>query len=147
MKQALLISLMMSLILSACASAGPTPQTVYSEPPVDPSVTEQPTITPESPVSNTITLTDNGKTINLHTGDSFLLNLGDSVYDWEVNVDTQSVVSLHMGMMVIKGAQGIFDAHIPGTAILTANGNPKCFTSNPPCMMPSIIFTITLFVQ
>ncbi|MBI5353582.1 MAG: hypothetical protein HZB50_13150 [Chloroflexi bacterium] len=145
MKRTLLISLMMSIILSACASTGPTPQTVYSEPPVDVTPTPQPDITP---TSNTITLNDNGKTIYfLHPGDSFLLNLGTDTYDWNVNIDNQSVLSLHLGASIIRGAQGIFDAQAPGTAILTADGTPKCFNSNPPCMMPSIIFTITVVVQ
>ncbi len=97
--------------------------------------------------SDTVTLNDNGKTLNLRVGDSFLLNLGTDVYDWDVAIDDQSVISLHMGVLVVKGAQGIFDAHTPGTANLTAVGNPQCLKSNPPCMMPSIMFRITVIVQ
>jgi hypothetical protein len=98
-----------------------------------------------SPAS--ITLDDRGKTFTFQVGDSFLLNLGDDAYEWTVTVDNQDVVALKMGMMVIKGAQGIFDALAPGTATLTAVGDPLCRKSTPPCMIPTILFKVTLIVQ
>lgn len=94
-----------------------------------------------------ITLEDKGKTFKLKVGDSFLLNLGTDVYDWTVTVDHESVLRLKMGVMVIRGAQGIYDALAPGTATLSATGNPLCLQSNPPCAAPSILFTITVIVE
>ena len=147
MKKILFIALILSVILAACAS-NPTPQTVYSEPPQSGTVPPLPAATPpESSTPTTITLTDNGRTVNMKAGDSFLLNLGTEMYDWDISIDRQDVLSLHMGVLVVQGAQGLFDAHIPGTATLSAGGNPKCFNSKPPCMMPSIMFTITVVVQ
>lgn len=64
-----------------------------------------------------------------------------------MEVDDQNVLSLEIGVMVIKGAQGIYRANTPGTAIPTAYGNPKCVQSTPPCLMPSVMFRITLIVQ
>ena len=69
------------------------------------------------------------------------------MYEWNVTVDNQNVVALKMGVLVIKGAQGLFDALAPGTATLTAVGDPLCRKSTPPCMIPTILFKVTLVVQ
>jgi hypothetical protein len=97
--------------------------------------------------ANGVTLSANGKTFVMHIGESFLLNLGMDVYDWSPEVDNQNVLHREMGVLVIRGAQGIYIAQNPGTAILSASGNPKCLQSKPPCMMPSILFMITVIVQ
>ena len=92
-----------------------------------------------------ITLSDNGKSITLHTGESFLLKLGET-YNWNIVIDNQTVVSRAMNIMVVRGAQGIYDAHEPGQAVLTGVGNPQCLTSVPSCKMPSILFKINITV-
>jgi len=97
--------------------------------------------------NNGITLADNGKTFTLYPGDSFLLNLGMDTFDWTVNVDNQDVLSRVKGVMVIRGAQGIYEANSPGEASLTAVGNPLCRSSVPACEMPSIMFRITVIVK
>lgn len=97
--------------------------------------------------TNGITLADNGKTIALHPGDTFLLNLGMDSFDWTVDIDDQNVLSRVKGVMVTRGAQGIYEAHGPGQAMLTATGNPLCRNSVPACEMPSIMFSITVIVQ
>src|ERR1700690_1375587 len=61
--------------------------------------------------ANGITLADNGKTFILHRGDSFLLNLGIENFDWTVDIDNQNVLSLVKGVMVTRGAQGIYEAN------------------------------------
>ena len=97
--------------------------------------------------TNGITLADNGKTFTLHPGDSFLLNLGMDTFDWTVNIDNQNVLSRVKGVMVIRGAQGIYEANSLGQASLTVVGNPLCRNSVPACEMPSIMFRITVIVQ
>lgn len=94
-----------------------------------------------------VILEDNGKTFNLKVGDSFLLNLGIDVYEWTVTVDNDNIMRMKMGVMVIKGAQGIYDALAPGTAVLSATGDPLCRKSKPACGAPSILFTITVIVK
>jgi hypothetical protein len=51
-----------------------------------------------------------------------------------------------MNIMVVRGAQGIYDAHNPGQAILSGVGDPWCLTSIPSCKMPSILFKINVTV-
>jgi len=106
-----------------------------------------PTSDPNVFFTGDVTLANQGQTINLHVGDSFLLNLGDDQYTWSASVDNDSIIHLKMGVMVIKGAQGIYDALAPGTATLTATGDPLCRQSAPPCAMPSQLFTVTIFVK
>lgn len=96
--------------------------------------------------ANGVTLSENGMTFVFHSGESFLLNLGMDIYDWTVDVDNQNVLHRELNVMVIRGAQGIYIAQDPGTATLTASGNPLCLQSTPPCMMPSLLFRITVIV-
>lgn len=156
MKRVFLISALLSVMLSAC---GPkmVPSDVQGQPEVSTTLPES--VVPLTPDSNgdgvnvqtalpqSITMTDNGKTFSAKVGDSFLLNLGADVYNWEVSVDNQNVLALKMGVMVVKGAQGIYDVLQPGTAILTAVGDPLCRQTAPPCGMPSVLFKITVVVQ
>jgi hypothetical protein len=100
----------------------------------------------ESTSASVIALEDNGKTFTFQVGDSFLLNLGAG-YDWTVAVDNQDAVALKMGVMVIEGAQGVFDALAPGTATLQAVGEPGCLKSTPPCKIPTILFKVILTVE
>lgn len=94
-----------------------------------------------------VTLSDNGKVFTMQVGESFLLNLGMDVYDWTVDVDHQDVLQREVNKTVIHGAQGIYMAQAPGTAILSATGDPLCLQSKPACMMPSILFSITVIVK
>jgi hypothetical protein len=94
----------------------------------------------------TVTLADEGKTITLHVGQRFLLSLGEG-YDWNVIIDKQDVVSRVIGILTVRGSQGLFEAHQPGTAALTATGDPLCRQSQPPCGQPSILFNVKIVVQ
>jgi len=160
MKKTTLIGLLtLSLILSACASQNANAQSDGSVPPDGISGPEVATTLPESgggPIeplpanggaAPTITFEDNGRTFTYAAGDSFLLNLGTNIYDWEVTVDGQTVIALKKGVAVVQGAQGIFEALQPGTALLTAIGSPKCLQSNPPCKIPTVLFKVTLIVE
>jgi hypothetical protein len=103
--------------------------------------------TPTVSATNDITLQDNGKTFIFHPGESFLLNLGMDVFNWTVEVDNQNVLSRLINVMVIRGAQGIYEANNPGQAVLTAVGDPFCRSSVPACGAPSMLFKITVIVK
>jgi hypothetical protein len=109
--------------------------------------TETDSSTDNLPSDSSITLNDNNKTFTMKVGDYFLLNLGTDIYNWTVTIDNESVLHLKMGVMVIKGAQGIYDALAPGTAVLSASGEPICLQANLPCGVPSILFTVTIIVE
>ena len=96
--------------------------------------------------SPTITLNDNHTTITLHVGQSFLLKLGET-YTWQINKSDPGMLSRVINVMLVRGAQGLYEAHQPGQADLTAVGDPLCRSAKPACMMPSILFEISVKVE
>ena len=105
----------------------------------------QSNVSEEESSTKDITLEDSGKSITLKTGQSFLLKLGED-FEWNVEVDNQDVVSRALNIMVIRGAQGVYEAHAPGHATLTAVGDPPCLHSDPPCKIHSTLFTLDIEV-
>jgi len=49
-------------------------------------------------------------------------------------------------VMVIRGAQGLYEGRKEGEATLNAIGDPLCRTSTPACAVPSISFTLQVQV-
>jgi hypothetical protein len=102
--------------------------------------------TPTPASSQIVTLADDGQAITLRVGDSFLLKLGED-YNWTPTVDDQTIVSRVVGITVVRGAQGVYNALRAGKTTLTAVGDPVCRQANPPCEQPSRMFTIQIVVQ
>ncbi len=98
-----------------------------------------------APPGRVITLDDNGKTITLQVNETFLLQLGEG-YDWNITVDDQAVLSRKVNVLVIRGAQGIYEAHKPGRTTLSAIGDPPCRRAKPPCAAPSRLFRLYIVV-
>ena len=92
-----------------------------------------------------VTLEQNNQAISLKKGESFLLKLGET-HDWRVDITNQTIVSRVMNVMVIKGAQGLYQAHNTGYTTLTAVGDPLCYREIPRCLAPSIIFRLDINV-
>ena len=92
-----------------------------------------------------VTLAQNNQEIYLKNGERFLLKLGNN-YNWNIDITDQTVVSRVVNIMVINGAQGIYEAHNTGTITLTAQGDPFCLNSIPRCAMPSILFRVNITV-
>jgi hypothetical protein len=121
----------------------PTPMPVPPTPtPAFTLIPPTPTFTPVPPV----TLADNGRTITLHVGQRFLLDLGAD-YNWTVTVDHPLILSRVVNVLVIRGAQGLYEAHSPGYATLTATGDPVCHSAQPPCEIPPREFQIHIVVE
>ncbi len=89
----------------------------------------------------TVTLENNSGVTSLQVGETFLLKLGEE-YDWTVTVADQSVLSRVKNVMVVRGAQGLYEAIKTGSTTLTASGDPVCRQSQPPCDMLSRRFEI-----
>jgi len=131
-------------LLSACATSvagqvgSPTPEVTME------------TVVPTDPATDgglTVTLADQGKTINMTVGQSFLLKLGGD-YTWNIVISDENVISrTPRNIPLVQGAQGIYDATAAGTATFTATGEPVCLKATPPCSTPSIQFSITVVVK
>ncbi len=95
------------------------------------------------PTVRTVTLADDGGTITLPTGTSFLLALG-SDFDWQVQIADPAIVSPYPHAVIPPDAQGIFTATQQGQTTLTATGNPQCASETPRCLAPSRGFRIQI---
>jgi hypothetical protein len=93
---------------------------------------------PPQPVTYDATMADNGRTFVMNVGDKLRLNL-DYGYGWSTISDFNPAV--------LMGAADGYFALASGTATLTMTGDPICHSSTPPCLMPSILYTITVIVQ
>ncbi len=98
-----------------------------------------------TPGALTVTLADNGKTITMTNGQTFLLNLGAD-YDWAVDVADQSVLSRVPNITVIRGAQGVYQARRAGTTTLAAQGKVICPPSQV-CPQVIVDFRIQVVVK
>ena len=85
-----------------------------------------------------IGMVDNGKTFVMNIGDKIRINL-DYGYGW-------STISDFTPAVLVGAADGYF-AFARGTTTLTMAGDPVCYSSTPPCLKPSILYTITVIVQ
>jgi hypothetical protein len=106
---------------------------------------QNPTATAAAAVGMTVTLADNGTTVMLPTGGSFLLQLGSDL-DWNVVVADPGIVSRDVNILVIRGAQGVYQAQQAGTTTLAATGTPICRTTAEPCPQYVVNFMITVIV-
>jgi len=93
---------------------------------------------PPQPVTYDASLTDNGRTFYMNIGDKLRLNL-DYGYIW-------SMISISDPAVLAGAGDGYF-AFTSGTTTLTTIGNPECINSTPPCLMPSIVFALTVIVR
>ena len=94
----------------------------------------------------TITQENNNQTIELNVGDTFLLKLGEE-YMWNVEIDNDDIVSRVKNIAVIRGAQGVYEAKMPGSVTLSAAGDLPCREEVPPCAAPTILFKIQINVS
>lgn len=108
-----------------------------------------PPFTPQgNPASTpTVTLADNGGTITIRVGQSFLLYLSQAGMDWMVSIEDESVVNRMKDATPPEGAQGYFTGLKPGKTTLMAVGDAPCRQVEPPCMMPSMLFQVEIVVQ
>jgi hypothetical protein len=92
-----------------------------------------------------VTLADNNKVIELCRNELILLKLGEG-YDWTVTIADQTIISRVVNITVVRGAQGLYEAHVIGRTSLEAVGDPTCRQSKPPCEAPSLNFKVTISV-
>lgn len=152
--------LISTLLLSACAQRILTQEPAYpgvevgtavpgvAGPPLDEITPEVSTPMPDTNTAGqkTITRDAHGQTITLAVGESFLLKLGEE-YTWEITVSDQNVLSRVKNIAVVRGAQGVYEAHQVGIVTISASGDPLCRQSKPACGMPSIQMEFTIQVK
>jgi hypothetical protein len=103
------------------------------------------TIPPLSATRN-VTLADQGQTLTFQVGQNFLLFLGND-YAWKATAGDPAVVGHLPDVFIVPGSQGLFEARQPGHTTLTASGDPACRQAQPPCAVPSKVFSVQIVVQ
>ncbi len=73
-----------------------------------------------------------GKTTTVQINETVLITLEEGFYDWNITVDNQTVLN-PVPSLIIRGAQGVYQAANPGRATLIAKGDPICLKSKPRC--------------
>jgi hypothetical protein len=109
--------------------------------------TGAPVPSPGQPAASSpvVTVADDGAILHLVVGQRFLLDLGSTV-DWTVTIADQRVVGRVIGVLVIRGAQGIYEARTAGTTLLSAIGSPPCPTGGV-CPLFRVGFHLTIAVS
>jgi len=92
-----------------------------------------------------VTLGDDGQTVALLHGTSFVLAL-DRAFDWHVQIADEAIVSRDQHATSPPESQGVYRAQQPGQTTLTATGDSTCYHAVPRCLAPSRRFRITVVV-
>lgn len=92
-----------------------------------------------------IGLPSQNQTVELQVGETFELRLTGDM-EWDVQIGDERVVARVPGQPA-AGSQGVFKALAPGSAALTAIGEPLCRKATPACMTPSFQFSVTIAVR
>ena len=139
-----------TVALAGCGAGAAAPQrptalvpTHAGTPASSAPVSSPPAISTTASSSLRVTLADNGKTVTMHVGDTFLLALGTQ--QWTVHVGDQTVVARVPNIMVVLGAQGVYRALKVGSTTLSASGTPAC-PQGAPCPLYRLGFSVTLHV-
>jgi len=91
-------------------------------------------------------MAENGKTLTFAAGQRFILVL-DQGYVWQIMNTDPTIVAPLDEPAPQTDALGYYEALQPGQTKLSASGDPLCRAAKPPCMMPSILFEITIIVD
>jgi hypothetical protein len=94
----------------------------------------------------TITIKDNQQTLALTVGEIFTLDLG-ALFTWEVQIGDQQIIARVPDPNATDGAPQRYRALAPGRTELRATGDPRCRRAQPACMMPSILFHLTISIK
>lgn len=89
-----------------------------------------------------VTSSQNSQTLAMHVGDCIVLELSGPYSTWSVQVANPAILSQ---VQPASGSfQGAYQAISTGQTTLTATSNPPCY---PLCLVPSLLFRLTVVVQ
>jgi hypothetical protein len=114
-----------------------------------PTITPAPTgaLTPDANGLITVTEADNGRTAEMHLGDTLQLALkDDSGYTWTVTLSDPSILNQDANTLNLNG-QGRYVALARGQTTLSAVGLLPCHKVNPPCEAPTRGLTLQVIVR
>jgi hypothetical protein len=93
---------------------------------------------------------DNGKTFTLRPGQHLVVSLSDASWQWSEPDTDNGAVLARTAVSANPGSDHVtasFDAKKSGQAHVSASKDAPCRTSNPPCMVPTYLWQITVNVS
>jgi len=96
-------------------------------------------------IKGLITVKDNQQTLALTVGQIFTLDLG-AVFTWDIQIGDPQIIARVADPNATDGAPQRYRALAPGQTELRATGDPRCRRAQPACMLPSIVFHLTIIV-
>ena len=92
-----------------------------------------------------ITPANQGQILHLAVGETFLLRLGDGI--WDVQITKPQILELDHGAKLSSGDQGIYRARAAGLTELVAVAAPHCIGDSPPCRVMTPAFHVLIVVH
>lgn len=92
-----------------------------------------------------ITPANQGQILRLAVGETFLLRLGDGI--WDVQITKPQILELDHGAKLSSGDQGIYRARAAGLTELVAVAAPHCIGDSPPCRVMTPAFRVLIVVH
>jgi hypothetical protein len=95
-------------------------------------------------VDFTLSRPEDGRAIVVHVGDDVTVAMQDP-YLWSIENSDTSALALHVGVMFVRGTQGVFTAKKPGIVTLTLTSNTTgASPTPPPDVKQPVIFTVVI---
>jgi hypothetical protein len=127
------------------------PASVVHPPPTTRPAPAATTTTAPAPADDTVTVTaaDNGKTFTLRRGQHLVVSLSESGWIWS-DPDTDNAAVLKRTAVSANPSSdhvtASFDALTAGQAHVSASKDAPCRQSQPPCMVPTYLWQVTINV-
>ena len=93
----------------------------------------------------TLSPAEDGTTLIVHVGDNVTVAMRDP-YLWNVQVsDPSALPRQRVGIMYVRGVQGVFSAQKPATVTLTLTSNtPGVSPAPPPTLKQPVVFAVVI---
>jgi hypothetical protein len=141
------------VVLAACLAgcvqsgaalvSGSPAQVVVS---ASPAASGDPASSPPGAGLITIGRQDEGTAIVVPRDAHVLVKLGTDLM-WTVSVRDPAILVPVPGVMLVQGAQALYLASQTGRTTIVGVGDPACRSSQPPCMAPSLEWSVTVVVD
>lgn len=114
-----------------------------------PTPTARPTtpLTPDATGLITVTEADNGRTAEMHLGDTLKLNLkADNGYTWTITLSDPAILNQDSSVTSTGGQEKYAALHTGQTTVIGV-GQLPCHKVSPPCEAPTLGFTLQVIVR
>ena len=92
---------------------------------------------------HTLSRAEDGSVVVVRVGDDVTVAMNDP-YLWDVHISDTSSLSRHVGVMFVRGTQGVYRANKPGTVTLLLHTTSDSSPKPPPDLKEPVTFTVII---